>query len=152
MRCPFCGVTKDRVVDSRMSKDGAMIRRRRECSGCLKRFTTYEEIEDVTYVVVKKDKRREPFDRQKLLAGLKRACEKRPIGTVQLEEIVSEVERELHSKADKEITTHEIGERVMDELRALDQVAYVRFASVYRDFKSADQFLEEIEHLLHADR
>lgn len=151
MRCPFCGVTKDRVVDSRMSKDGAMIRRRRECSACLKRFTTYEEIEDVTYVVVKKDKRREPFDRQKLLAGLVRACEKRPIGTVQLEEIVNEVERQLHSKLEKEIATHEIGEYVMDELRALDQVAYVRFASVYRDFKSADQFLEELEQLLHAE-
>ncbi len=151
MRCPFCGVTKDRVVDSRMSKDGAMIRRRRECSACLKRFTTYEEIEDVTYVVVKKDRRREPFDRQKLLAGLVRACEKRPIGTVQLEEIVNEVERQLHSKPEKEIATHEIGEYVMDELRALDQVAYVRFASVYRDFKSADQFLEELEQLLHAE-
>ncbi|HUT04938.1 MAG TPA: transcriptional regulator NrdR [bacterium] len=151
MRCPFCGVTKDRVVDSRMSKDGAMIRRRRECSACLKRFTTYEEIEDVTYVVVKKDKRREPFDRQKLLAGLVRACEKRPIGTVQLEEIVNEVERQLHSKPEKEISTHEIGEYVMDELRALDQVAYVRFASVYRDFKSADQFLKELEQLLHAE-
>ena len=151
MRCPFCGVTKDRVVDSRMSKDGAMIRRRRECSACLKRFTTYEEIEDVTYVVVKKDKRREPFDRQKLLAGLVRACEKRPIGTVQLEEIVNEVERQLHSKPEKEISTHEIGEYVMDELRALDQVAYVRFASVYRDFKSADQFLKELEQLLHSD-
>ena len=151
MRCPFCGVTKDRVVDSRMSKDGTMIRRRRECSACLKRFTTYEEIEDVTYVVVKKDKRREPFDRQKLLAGLVRACEKRPIGTVQLEEIVNEVERQLHSKPEKEIATHEIGEYVMDELRALDQVAYVRFASVYRDFKSADQFLKELEQLLHAE-
>jgi len=134
-----------------MSKDGTMIRRRRECSACLKRFTTYEEIEDVTYVVVKKDKRREPFDRQKLLAGLVRACEKRPIGTVQLEEIVNEVERQLHSKPEKEIATHEIGEYVMDELRALDQVAYVRFASVYRDFKSADQFLKELEQLLHAE-
>jgi len=151
LRCPFCGVTKDRVVDSRMSKDGSMIRRRRECSGCLKRFTTYEEIEDVTYVVVKKDGRREPFDRQKLLAGLARACEKRPIGTVQLEEIVNEVERQLHSKPEKEMATHDIGEYVMDELRALDQVAYVRFASVYRDFKSADQFLKELEQLLHSE-
>lgn len=152
MRCPFCGTTKDRVVDSRMHKDGGQIRRRRECTKCKKRFTTYEEIEDVTYVVVKKDKRREPFDRQKLLSGLKTACEKRPIGTVQLEEIVNDVERILHSQPDKEISTHEIGEFVIEELKALDQVAYVRFASVYRDFKSADQFLAELRTLLQAER
>ncbi|MCD6327662.1 transcriptional repressor NrdR [bacterium] len=152
MRCPFCGTTKDRVVDSRMSKEAVTIRRRRECVNCKKRFTTYEEIEDVTYVVVKKDKRREPFDRHKLFAGLKRACEKRPVGIVQLQEIVNDVEHLLHSKPDKEITTSEIGEFVIDELRALDQVAYVRFASVYRDFKSLDQFLAELTNLLQIER
>jgi len=151
MRCPYCGNMKDRVVDSRTSKDGSTVRRRRECKSCRKRFTTYEEIEDVSYVVIKKDKRREPFDRQKVLAGLKKACEKRPVGLAQLEEIVDEVERMLEARPNKEITTREIGEYVMEELKARDQVAYVRFASVYRDFKSVDQFLSELTRLLQSE-
>ncbi|NOX21168.1 MAG: transcriptional repressor NrdR [Nitrospirae bacterium] len=147
MRCPFCGNIEDRVIDSRMSKEGDVIRRRRECLKCERRFTSYERIEDVLPMVVKKDSRREPFDRLKILNGLKKACEKRPIPTERLEEIVNEIERRLLSLGVKEIQSEWIGEEVMNSLRDLDKVAYVRFASVYREFEDVNEFLEEVKRL-----
>ncbi len=147
MRCPFCGNIEDRVIDSRMSKEGDVIRRRRECLKCERRFTSYERIEDVLPMVVKKDSRREPFDRLKILNGLKKACEKRPIPTERLEEIVNEIERRLLSLGVKEIQSEWIGEEVMNSLRDLDKVAYVRFASVYREFEDVNEFLEEVKKL-----
>ena len=148
MKCPFCGHQEDKVVDSRASSDGAAIRRRRECMACGKRFTTYEHVEEQGLMVIKKDGRREPFDRRKLLGGLLRACEKRPISVERLEQIADEIERDLSRNFDREVPSREIGERVMKRLHALDPVAYVRFASVYREFKDAEQFIRELNDLL----
>jgi transcriptional repressor NrdR len=148
MRCPFCGENDDRVVDSRESRDGLTIRRRRECLGCERRFTSYEQIEDIAYRVVKSDGRRQEFSRSKLLAGLLKACEKRPVAIKALEELVDDAEALLHDREDREITTKELGEFVMGRLRSLDQVAYVRFASVYRQFEHVDAFMDELRKLL----
>jgi len=148
MKCPFCGHQEDKVVDSRASSDGASIRRRRECLGCQKRFTTYEHVEEQPLMVIKKDGRREPFDRHKLLAGLVKACEKRPVSMDQLEQLVDELERELSQHFEREVPSRDVGERVMKRLHALDPVAYVRFASVYREFKDVEQFLRELKELL----
>ena len=142
MRCPYCGFLESKVIDSRESKTGSSIRRRRECLSCKRRFTTYEKIEEIPYMVVKKDGTRQPFDTQKLLRGMMRACEKRPIQISQLEEIVEETESILQERPDKEIGVAEIGQLVMDRLRKLDKVAYVRFASVYREFKEPSDFRE----------
>lgn len=148
MKCPFCGHEEDKVVDSRASSDGASIRRRRECLKCAQRFTTYEHVEQHELMVIKKDGRREPFDRKKLLAGLMKACEKRPVSMEQVEALVDEMERELSKEYDREVDSHIIGERVMHKLHALDPVAYVRFASVYREFKDVAQFMHELKDLL----
>jgi transcriptional repressor NrdR len=148
MKCPYCGFAQDRVVDSRESKEADSIRRRRECEGCNKRFTTYERIDEIPYMVVKKDGRREKFERQKVLSGLLRACEKRPVSASKLEAIVDETEAFLMDSAERERTTNQIGELIMDHLRTIDKVAYIRFASVYRDFKDVREFKEELEQLL----
>lgn len=148
MNCPFCSHIEDKVVDSRTSKDGAAIRRRRECLACGKRFTTYERVEDILPMVVKKDGRREPFDRGKILAGLKKACEKRPVSVERLEEIVGEIETSLQDRTEKEIPSSEVGEAIMRKLHDLDPVAYVRFASVYREFKDVNQFMDELKGFL----
>jgi transcriptional repressor NrdR len=152
MNCPFCGHKQDRVVDSRESKEGDVIRRRRQCLECERRFTTYERIDEVPYMVVKKDGRREKFDRQKVLAGLLKACEKRPIPMARLSEVVDEVEGKLAESADREVTTIKIGELIMERLRALDKIAYVRFASVYRDFQDVEAFLNELKDLIRQKR
>jgi len=148
MRCPFCGHLKSRVIDSRDSKKGLSIRRRRECLTCKRRYTTYEKIEEIPYMVVKKDGRRQPFDSQKLLRGLLKACEKRPVPVRKLEEIVEEIETKLQEKPDKEMNAAEIGQFVMGKLKELDKVAYVRFASVYREFRDVLEFKKELENLL----
>ena len=148
MKCPFCGVLDNKVIDSRLSQGGEVTRRRRECEGCARRYTTYERVEEVLPLVVKKDGRREPFDRLKVLAGLRRACEKRPVSSEALERIVDGIERVLVETGDKEIPSSMIGERAMAGLRELDQVAYVRFASVYRSFKDIHEFMAELSHLL----
>jgi transcriptional repressor NrdR len=148
MKCPFCGAVDDRVVDSRESREGEVIRRRRECESCGRRFTSYETIEEIPYMVVKKDGRRESFDRKKLRAGLVKACEKRPVSPAQLDTIVDEVETRLHDTEEREMSTSDIGARVMERLRELDKVAYVRFASVYRKFEDVDEFLRELKNLL----
>jgi transcriptional repressor NrdR len=148
VRCPYCGHIEEKVVDSREGKDGEVIRRRRECLKCHHRFTTYERIEEIHFMVVKKDGRREPFDRQKLLNGLLRAIQKRPVSVAQLETIVDDIEGRLSEKPDREIASSEIGELVMARLHDLDEVAYVRFASVYRQFKDVHQFVEEVKGLL----
>ena len=148
MKCPFCGHPEDKVVDSRTSSDGIAIRRRRECLACGKRFTTYEHVEEQRLMVIKKDGRREPFDRQKLLGGLVKACEKRPISMEQLEQLVDEIERDISRQVEHEIPSAQIGERVMKRLQEMDPVAYVRFASVYREFKDAEQFMREMGDLL----
>jgi transcriptional repressor NrdR len=148
MKCPFCGFAQDRVVDSRESKEADSIRRRRECEKCERRFTTYERIDEIPYMVVKKDGRREKFERHKVLSGLLRACEKRPVSAVQLETIVDATESYLMDAPERERTTREIGELIMENLKALDTVAYIRFASVYRDFKDVREFKEELEQLL----
>jgi transcriptional repressor NrdR len=148
MRCPFCGFLESKVIDSRESKKGLSIRRRRECLSCKRRFTTYEKIEEIPYMVVKKDGTRQPYDSQKLLRGMMKACEKRPIQINQLEEIVEEVESLLQERPDKEIGVSEVGQLVMDRLRELDKVAYVRFASVYREFKDVAEFQQELESLM----
>jgi len=148
MRCPFCGFLESKVIDSRESKKGLSIRRRRECLSCKRRFTTYEKIEEIPYMVVKKDGTRQPYDSQKLLRGMMKACEKRPIQINQLEEIVEEVESLLQERPDKEIGVSEVGQLVMDRLRELDKVAYVRFASVYREFKDVAEFRQELENLM----
>jgi transcriptional repressor NrdR len=148
MNCPFCRADSDKVVDSRPAEDGFAIRRRRECQACGKRFTTYERAEEVELRVIKKDGTRVVFDRKKLLAGMMKACEKRKVSTPQLEEIVDGIEREARKEGTNEIESRRIGEMVMSGLRAVDHVAYVRFASVYRDFKDANQFLEELRPLL----
>jgi len=148
MKCPFCGFGNDKVVDSRESKEGESIRRRRECLKCEKRFTTYERIDEIPYMVVKKDGRREKFDRQKVLAGLLRACEKRPVAIGKLEQIVNETEAYVVDSPERERRTSEIGEVIMGRLRRLDKVAYVRFASVYLDFKDVKEFMAELKDLL----
>jgi transcriptional repressor NrdR len=150
MKCPFCAHGENKVIDSRISKDGDAIRRRRECLGCGKRFTTYEYVEEVLPVVVKKDGRREPFDRTKIRSGIKKACEKRPISTDEIESLVDNVERACQDYQGKEIPSTTIGEKVMRELQALDGVAYVRFASVYREFRDVSDFLDELKDLLPA--
>lgn len=152
MKCPFCGRSKDKVVDSRESKEGQSIRRRRECLACKRRYTTYERVDEVPYMIVKKDGRRELFDRQKVLAGLLRACEKRPISMNQLEDIVNATEAMVVDSQDRELSAQAIGELLMNRLRDLDKVAYVRFASVYLDFKDVNQFLDELKDLLRAPR
>lgn len=148
MTCPFCGHRQDRVIDSRESKEGDAIRRRRECLGCERRFTTYERSDEVPYMVVKRDGRREKFDRQKVLEGLIKACEKRPVAMGRLAEIVDEVESLLADSQDREISTIDIGELLMKRLRVLDKIAYVRFASVYRDFQDVEAFLAELKDVL----
>ena len=148
MKCPYCGHLENKVIDSRLSKDGGVIRRRRDCDECGRRFTTYERIEEVLPMVIKKDGRRELFDRGKLLGGLKRACEKRPVSVEDLERIVDKVEQTLQECGDREIPTSKIGETVMKELHELDEVAYVRFASVYRQFKDINQFMDELKDIL----
>jgi len=152
MRCPFCDTLDNGVVDSRLSKEGEVIRRRRECAKCKRRFTTYERVEEILPLVVKKDGRREPFDRQKILQGLKKACEKRPIGISMLEEATDRIEKKIQEKGVTEIPSRLIGEEVMGELYPLDQVAYVRFASVYREFKDLNAFMKELKTLLAEDR
>ncbi len=147
MMCPFCGHKEDKVIDSRESKEGDVIRRRRQCLGCERRFTTYERSDEIPYMVVKKDGRREKFDRQKVLGGLLKACEKRPVPMGNLAAIVDEVEARLADSAEREISTGEVGEMLMERLRNLDKIAYVRFASVYRDFQDVDAFLNELRHL-----
>ena len=152
MKCPFCAHMEDKVVDSRESKEGEVIRRRRECLGCGKRFTSYERIDQIPHMVVKKDGRREPFDREKVLAGLRRACEKRPVPTKTLESIVDRVEAMVQESPDREVPTGVVGEFLMERLRELDRVAFVRFASVYRDFKDVDQFMATLKGLLETTR
>ncbi|MCP3979549.1 MAG: transcriptional repressor NrdR [bacterium] len=148
MKCPFCGYLKDKVVDSRESGAGDAIRRRRECLECGRRFTSYERIDEIPYLVVKKDGRREAFDRNKLMAGLHRACEKRPVSAKALGEIVDDVERFIQDSPEREVEAQKIGELVMNRLRELDKVAYVRFASVYREFEDVHEFIAELRGLL----
>ncbi len=148
MKCPFCGWAESKVIDSRPTDEGERIRRRRECVACGKRFTTYEIIETVPIIVVKKDKSREAFDRVKLFNGLLRACEKRPVSIAQIEKAVSDIEAELQNSLDREVTSVHIGELAMDKLKNLDEVAYVRFASVYRQFRDINTFMEELSKLL----
>ena len=152
MKCPFCGHPEDKVVDSRESKEGQAIRRRRECLSCERRYTTYERLDEIPYMIVKKDNRREKFDRQKILAGLLRACEKRPVSMNQLEAIVNEAEGFFAESTDRERPSSEIGQLVMNRLRELDKVAYVRFASVYLDFKDIKEFMDELKGLLRPGR
>jgi transcriptional repressor NrdR len=147
MRCPYCGHTEDRVVDSRESREGEVIRRRRECARCERRFTSYEKIEMLPFQVVKRDQRREPYNREKLMAGLRVACRKRPISAPTLESIADQIEAAMQDSADREIASGEIGNFVMQRLRELDQVAYVRFASVYRRFEDVEQFVRELSQL-----
>ncbi|MBO1678252.1 transcriptional regulator NrdR [Bittarella massiliensis (ex Durand et al. 2017)] len=151
MKCPFCSYTESKVVDSRPTEEGEKIRRRRECLSCGRRFTTYEVIENLPLIVIKKDKSRELFDRDKLLGGLIRACEKRPIPLSQLEELAADIETSFLNSLMGEVTSTEIGEKVMEELKAIDEVAYVRFASVYREFKDINSFMDELKRLLQKD-
>ena len=148
MKCPYCGHLEDKVVDSREGKEGQLIRRRRECLSCERRFTTYERLDEIPYMVVKKDGRREKFDRQKVLAGLLRACEKRPVSIGKLEQIVNEAESFVIDSPERERKTSEVGELIMNHLKRLDKVAYVRFASVYMDFKDVKEFMSELKDLL----
>jgi transcriptional repressor NrdR len=148
MKCPFCGHLHDKVVDSRESKDGGAIRRRRQCLECKHRFTSYERIDEIPSVVVKKDGRRERFDRQKVLAGILKACEKRPVSMSQLETIADNAEAMVQESTEREVSTRAIGEMIMNELKTLDKVAYVRFASVYLDFKDVQEFMSELKDLL----
>ncbi len=147
MKCPFCGHIEDKVVDSREGKEGDSVRRRRECLACERRFTTYERVDEIPYMIVKKDGRREKYDRQKVLSGLLRACEKRPVSANQMESVVNEVEALVVESPDRECPSKEIGQLVMKRLRELDKVAYVRFASVYHDFKDVKEFLDELKDL-----
>jgi len=148
VKCPFCQSPNSSVIDSRDSKEGETIRRRRQCDGCGKRFTTYERVEELLPVIVKKDNRREPYDRKKIVSGIQKACEKRPVSMERIEEAVDRIERAIQEMGEKEIPSKEIGERIMRALHDLDHVAYVRFASVYRDFKDVNQFLSELQGLL----
>lgn len=148
MKCPFCAEKNNKVVDSRLSKDGSAIRRRRECIACSRRFTTYEYIEEIPLMIIKKDRRREVFNRDKLRAGIQRACEKREISMNAIESFIEEIERDLRESEEKEISSRVIGEKIMSKLHELDKVAYVRFASVYRDFKDVNDFVTELKDLL----
>ena len=148
MKCPYCGHLGDKVVDSRESREGEVIRRRRECLECGRRFTSYERIDEIPYMVVKKDGSREKFERQKLIAGLLKACEKRPVSVSTVEAVADRIETTLQDRPEREMATKEIGEAVMDELRQLDKVAYVRFASVYRHFRDIGEFMTELKDLL----
>jgi transcriptional repressor NrdR len=148
VKCPYCGTLGDKVVDSRESREGEVIRRRRECLDCGRRFTSYERIDEIPYMVVKKDGRRERFERQKLVAGLLKACEKRPVRVAALEAVADRVESALQERSDREMSTEEIGAAVMSELKLLDKVAFVRFASVYRNFRDIDEFKNELNELL----
>lgn len=148
MKCPFCGFLEDKVVDSRESKEGDSIRRRRECLECGRRFTSYERIDEIPYMVVKKDGKRATFERNKILAGLLRACEKRPISAAQLEAIVDEVEKAVQDSPDRELSTNDIGKIIMKRLKALDKVSYVRFASVYLEFEDVSEFMTELKYLV----
>jgi len=152
MKCPYCAYKEDKVVDSRATQEESAIRRRRECLKCGKRFTTYEYIEEVSMMVIKKDGRRQPFDRKKILSGIIKACEKRPISMEKMEEIVTQVERSIQKKSDREVLSTRIGELVMEKLKALDDVAYVRFASVYRQFKDVGQFMVELKDILNKEK
>jgi len=152
MRCPNCGYKEDKVVDSRATQEESAIRRRRECLKCGKRFTTYEYIEEVSMMVIKKDGRREPFDRKKILSGIMKACEKRPISVEKMEELATQIERAMQKKSDHEISSSKVGELIMEKLKILDDVAYVRFASVYRQFKDVGQFMEELKGILNKER
>ena len=152
MKCPYCGYKESKVVDSRPADEGNSIRRRRECLACEKRFTTYETLESLPMVVIKKDGSRQSFDRRKVLGGMIRACEKRPVPLAELEKIAEEIEQDLQNSMEREISTEAIGEKVMERLRNVDQVAYVRFASVYRQFKDIDTFMTELNKLLADNR
>lgn len=152
MKCPFCHYQETKVVDSRLNGDGTSIRRRRECLECGKRFTTYEYVEHVALMVVKRDGRRQPFDRKKIISGLMKACEKRPVGMDRLEEITNTIERAIQRKYDREVGSQEIGELVMEKLAGLDEVAYVRFASVYRQFRDVNQFMSELQLMLNKEK
>jgi transcriptional repressor NrdR len=147
MRCPFCQDAENKVIDSRESHEGSVIRRRRECLACKRRFTTYERVEELTPLIVKKDGRREAFDRDKVLAGMKKACEKRPVSAEQLQQVVTEIERRLQECGEREVASTRVGEEVMGRLHRLDEVAYVRFASVYRSFSDIAEFLSELQGL-----
>ena len=148
MKCPFCGETDSKVIDSRPAEDGSSIRRRRQCNGCKKRFTTYEKVETIPLIVIKKDNNREPYDREKIVSGILRSCHKRPISADQINRLVDEIETEIFNREDREIPAQEIGEIVMSRLKDLDAVAYVRFASVYRQFKDINTFMDELNKLL----
>lgn len=152
MKCPYCGETENKVIDSRMSKDGSAIRRRRECISCSRRFTTYEHIEEVPIMIIKKDNRREVFNREKVRSGIKKACEKRNISMNEIEDQIDELERDLREMGEKEIAAHIIGEKIMLILHKLDDVAYVRFASVYREFKDVNDFVSELKTLLNGQQ
>jgi transcriptional repressor NrdR len=147
MKCPYCGKLNSRVIDSRLSRTELEIRRRRECQACLRRFTTYEKVEDVPVMIIKKDGRRENFVRRKILTGIQKACEKRAISIDQMEGVVDEIERDLRDNNEKEVASRELGEKIMKHLHAMDDVAYVRFASVYREFKDVDDFINELKRL-----
>ncbi len=151
MKCPFCSELENKVIDSRLSKDHSVIRRRRECLGCGKRFTTYERIEEILPLVIKKDGRRESFDRSKIFMGMKKACEKRPISINTIERAVDRIEQGFQDKGEKEIESSRVGERVVNELHEIDEVAYVRFASVYRQFKDVTDFMKEVSKILKRD-
>ncbi|MEE9392404.1 MAG: transcriptional regulator NrdR [Planctomycetota bacterium] len=148
MKCPFCKASKDKVIDSRTAGDGSVIRRRRECLGCGRRYTTYEKVEDILFRVIKKDGVRVPFVRDRIMSGMLKACEKRPVSTEQLEGVVDDIETRINEMFDKEVASKFIGNMVMDALRSLDQVAYVRFASVYREFKDVNEFMSELKEML----
>ncbi len=148
MNCPFCGHPDDKVIDSRSSSEGSAVRRRRECGKCGKRFTTYEVVEEMPLLVVKRDGRRQPFDRKKIISGIQKACEKRPISSERIEEMVLDIERKIYRRFDREVSSIDIGELIMERLSGLDEVAYVRFASVYRQFKDVNQFMSELKGLL----
>ncbi len=148
MKCPFCAHLEDKVIDSRLSQDGSTTRRRRECGQCAKRFTTYERVEETLPLVVKKDGTREAFDRVKILGGIKKACEKRPVGIEDIEKAVDKLETRFIEVGEREITSRAVGEAVMDELKRLDEVAYVRFASVYREFRDINEFMKELKDIL----
>jgi len=148
VNCPFCNFSETKVIDSRPTEEGQAIRRRRECLKCGKRFTTYEKIEKVPLIVVKKDGNRQPYDRNKILNGILKACEKRPVSLNEIEEIVNEIEKELYNSMEKEVTSQQIGQMVMERLKKVDEVSYVRFASVYRQFKDINTFMEELNKLL----
>ncbi|OGX27417.1 MAG: transcriptional regulator NrdR [Omnitrophica WOR_2 bacterium RIFCSPHIGHO2_01_FULL_48_9] len=152
MRCPICHYKETKVIDSRLSNDGNSIRRRRECLKCEKRYTTYEYIEQVPLMVIKKDGRRQPFDRTKIISGLVKACEKRPVSIDKIEDITSEIERAIQRQFDREVQANVIGELIMEKLAVVDEVAYVRFASVYRQFRDVNQFMSELKHILDKEK